>query len=75
MLLISDYDGTIKRFESSPTLLEKIDFNKDIKSINRFIDNGNEFAISTYRKTPSIIEELNLAFNNLEKREKKEKKR
>ena len=58
MIIISDYDGTIKRFYKNPSIIEKIDFKKDINAINNFVKDGNDFVISTNRKTQSIINEL-----------------
>lgn len=58
-LVISDYDGTIKRIDKNSNLLNYIDFYKDIKAIRKFIDEDNIFAISTSRKTNSILNELN----------------
>lgn len=68
MLLVSDYDGTIKKFYNKPTIRQKYDFIKEIKAINRFVKNGNDFAISTMRKTPSIkheIEEFKILYTYL----------
>ena len=68
MLLVSDYDGTIKKYYKDPTIFEKIDLKKEIKAINEFVNNGNIFTISTYRKTPSIkreIEKYKILYNYL----------
>lgn len=58
-LLVSDYDGTIKPYDKNPNIIEKETFKKNIKSINKFIDQGNIFAIATGRSTDSIQEEIN----------------
>ena len=68
MLLVSDYDGTIKKYYNNPNIFEKYDFKKEIKAINKYVNDGNEFAISTFRKTPSIrreIEEYKILYNYL----------
>ena len=57
-LIVSDFDGTIKRFDENPNILKKIDFKKDIKEIDKFIELGNKFVISTKRATSSILTEL-----------------
>ena len=57
-MIISDYDGTIKRFTEKPSLLENIDLKKDVNSISNFIKKGNKFVISTKRVTSSILEEI-----------------
>lgn len=57
-LLVSDYDYTIKPYEKSPNLIERIIFKKNIGSINRFIENGNKFVIATGRNTTSIQDEV-----------------
>lgn len=68
MLLVSDYDGTIKKYYKNPTIFQKLDLKKDIKAINKFVNNGNIFTLSTYRKTPSIkreIEKYKILYNYL----------
>ena len=67
-LLISDYDGTIKPYEKNPNIIERETFKKNIKSINKFIEKGNIFAIATGRSTDSIKEEIkkyNINYNYL----------
>lgn len=57
-IIFSDYDGTIKPFFNNPNIFEKITFKKNLSTINKFIDNGNQFVITTGRSTNSILEEI-----------------
>lgn len=57
-ILFSDYDGTIKTFRNNPNIFEKINFNKNIKSISNFISDGNKFILTTGRSTKSILKEI-----------------
>lgn len=57
-ILFSDYDGTIKTFRNNPNIFEKINFNKNMKSINNFINKGNKFIITTGRSTNSMLKEI-----------------
>lgn len=56
-ILFSDYDGTIKTFENTPTIIENINFRMNVNAINKFIKEGNCFNITTGRTTESIIKE------------------
>lgn len=56
-MIVSDYDGTIKRFKNNPNIIEKIDLKQDIKSIKKFIEEGNIFTISSKRNITSIKEQ------------------
>ena len=58
MLLISDYDGTIKKYFDKPTRKEKKDFAKEIEAINDYVSSGNDLLLTTMRKTPSIKDEI-----------------
>lgn len=58
-MIVSDYDGTLKRFTGTPSIREKIDLKKDLKKIDEFISDGNKFVIATKRITSSILNEIN----------------
>lgn len=65
-MIVSDYDGTLKRFIHNPNIIEKIDLNKDLKYIKKFIEDGNIFTISSKRNLTSIkeqIEKYNVPYN------------
>lgn len=57
-ILVSDYDGTIKRFDKTLSPFELIDFKQDLKSIKEFMKKGNIFVISTKRMYESMIREI-----------------
>lgn len=57
-MIISDYDGTIKRFRGEPNIIQRIDLIKDLKRIREFINDGNKFTISSERTTSSMKEEI-----------------
>lgn len=57
-MIVSDYDGTIKRFYSKPNLIQKIDLKQDLSHIKKFIEEGNLFTISSKRTITSIREEI-----------------
>lgn len=57
-MIVSNYDGTIKRYTRKPNLIQKIDLKKDLKEIKNFIENGNIFTITSQRTTTSLIKEL-----------------
>lgn len=57
-IVFSDYDGTIKPFHQEPNILEKITFKKNLNSINKFVEKGNKFIITTGRSTNSILKEI-----------------
>ena len=59
-LLVSDYDGTI--------LTTKNDLKLNLRFINKFMNNGNIFCLSTGRPFDSIYEEIqkyNIEFDYL----------
>lgn len=58
-VLFSDYDGTIKTFDSYPNYFEKRTFKKNIDAIDKFLADGNKFIITTGRSTDYILEDLN----------------
>ena len=67
-ILISDYEGTLKRFNRKETLLKLIDLKKDLRSIDKFIKKGNIFIISTKRMYEPIkkdIEKYKIKYNYL----------
>lgn len=57
-LLVSDYDGTLKRFNKTLDLIGLIDFKRDLLNIKKFINNGNLFVISTKRMYESMKDEI-----------------
>ena len=57
-LLVSDYDGTIKRFRHEPNIIQRIDLNQDLRHIKKFIEEGNIFNVSSQRPIISIKKEL-----------------
>lgn len=57
-LLVSDYDGTIKRFRHEPNIIQRIDLNQDLRHIKKFIEEGNIFNVSSQRPIVSIKKEL-----------------
>lgn len=57
--LFSDYDGTIKTFNNTSNFIEKGILNINIKYINDFIKDGNNFVLTTGRSTESILYEIN----------------
>lgn len=57
-IIFSDYDGTIKTFLNNPNIFERITFEKNLKSINNFLNKDNKFVITTGRSTSSILEEI-----------------
>ena len=59
-ILVSDYDNTIKRHYNTQNLFKKIDFERDIKSINKFVNEGNKLIISTKKMHQIIKRELEL---------------
>ena len=58
-VLFSDYDGTIKTFDTYPTFFERRTFKKNIDAIDKFLGDGNKFVITTGRNTDYILEDLN----------------
>lgn len=55
-ILFSDYDGTLKNYIKNPNILEKYIFNLNLKAIDKFMENGNKFIITTGRNTESILD-------------------
>ena len=57
-MIVSDYDGTIKRFRHEPNIIQRIDLNQDLRHIKKFIEEGNIFNVSSQRPIVSIKKEL-----------------
>ena len=57
-MIVSNYDGTIKRYIGKPNLFQNIDLKKDLIEMRKFIENGNIFTITSKRTTQSIKKEL-----------------
>lgn len=58
-LLVSNYIGTIKPYYgNNPSILEKQEFNKNLKKIKKFIEDGNKFMISTLNDFSNINKEI-----------------
>lgn len=57
--IISDYYNTIDKYGKKKKLIDKIYMKQDIKSINKFIDEGNKFIIHSKEPLLKIYDELN----------------
>ena len=57
-MIISAYEGVIKRRSRKFSLLQKVDMFKDVHAINKFVRSGNEIMIMTRKKPDYMKDEI-----------------